>query len=185
MSDLFHNGVSFTLLNEIFETMRATPRHRYMILTKRPERMLKFVRHYNETVGRSHRMPFPNVWLGVSVENQSTANERLPKLLKTPAEIHFVSIEPMLGSVAIDFYFLALNNKEGRSLDWIICGCESGPGARPFNEQWARSLRDQCIRQHIPFFFKQNRTQDGRFIEMPRLDGKIWNQIPRRSNRVT
>jgi protein gp37 len=111
---------------------------------------------------------FPNVWLGVSCENQEAADERIPLLLQTPAAVRFVSVEPMLGPISFRWAKWdnwrdvngcrrrVVNEYDGmRMLDWIICGGESGPNARPINPDWARSLRDQCQAAVVPFFFKQ------------------------------
>lgn len=118
--------------------------------------------------------PLPNVWLGVSVEDQKTANERIPLLLQVPAAVRFLSCEPLLGAVKLKFMTGnevmtdALNGLEITTaqhhaikpttihkIDWVICGGESGPGARPMHPDWARSLRDQCKAAGVPFFFKQ------------------------------
>lgn len=122
------------------------------------------------------RWPRPNVWLGVSVENQQYADERIPHLLRTPAAVRWVSYEPALGPV--DFTALGEGDQRGLNaltgefchydedtgdpcshwdarIDWIVCGGESGPGARPMHPDWARSVRDQCVAAGVPFFFKQ------------------------------
>lgn len=109
--------------------------------------------------------PLPNVWLGVSVEDQATANERIPLLLDTPAAVRFVSAEPLLGPVDLepflqfppfhDNYKMTMGTDEWRGLDWVIVGGESGPGARPMHPDWARSLRDQCAAADVAFFMKQ------------------------------
>lgn len=114
--------------------------------------------------------PLPNVWLGATIENQEQADKRIPLLLQTPAAVRFVSVEPMLGPVNlsgmagkyIDNFLVSLNvrfhdrNRDFRrpGLDWIICGGETGPGARPMHPDWVRSLRDQCQEASVPFFFK-------------------------------
>jgi protein gp37 len=119
----------------------------------------------NEMMIQDKRWPLPNVWLGVSVEDQKTADERIPLLLQTPAAVRWVSYEPALGPVGLgrlvwfkegfsdpDFQEKSM----GRSrLDWVVCGGESGPGARPMHPDWARSVRDQCVAAGVPFFFKQ------------------------------
>jgi protein gp37 len=109
--------------------------------------------------------PLPNVWLGVSVENQAAADERILRLLQTPAAVRFVSYEPALGPV--DFSAFMRNSRRFEqlaaagwandlpALDWIICGGESGPGKRPFDPDWARAVRDQCRDAGVPFFMKQ------------------------------
>lgn len=124
--------------------------------------------------------PLPNVWLGVSVEDQKTADERIPLLLDTPAAVRWLSIEPLLGPVDLD----------GQALDWVVVGGESGPNARPMHPDWARSIRDQCQAAEVPFFFKQwgeygllpgtidgtvrlGKKKAGRL-----LDGREWNEYP-------
>jgi len=210
MSDLFHEKVDFEWIMWIFGVMALCQRHTFQVLTKRPKRMLEFLTY----VGHNHRtelfvhslfgrigaqptcdagwlMPLHNVWLGVSVEDQKTADERIPLLLQTPAAVRWISYEPALGP--IDFSRLNLGDHEtghglrriernaltpwetqfhksgepkdvnalqdnvnrGTKLDWIVCGGESGPKARPMYLQWARSARDQCLAAQIPFFMKQ------------------------------
>lgn len=105
-------------------------------------------------------LPTHNVWLGVSVENQATADERIPLLLQTPAAVRFISAEPLLGAISFDGLFANPGDiRDGtnalEALDWVIAGGESGPGARPSNPEWFRSLRDQCQAADVPFFFKQ------------------------------
>ena len=107
--------------------------------------------------------PLPNVWLGTSVENQECADERIPHLCRCPAAIRFLSVEPMLGPVDIGFFGVlgpaksktAGGHPSSLDIDWVICGGESGPGARPMQLRWAHSLRDQCGSAGIPFFYKQ------------------------------
>jgi protein gp37 len=129
--------------------------------------------------------PLPNVWLGVSVENQATADERISLLLQTPAAIRWVSFEPMLGLIDLkprpqrDMCLLE-HPHDGqclrRGLDWVVCGGESGPGARPVDPDWVRSLRDQCQGASVAFFFKQwgGKKAAGRL-----LDGREWNEFPK------
>ncbi len=102
----------------------------------------------------------PNVWLGVSVENQKAADERIPLLLETPAAVRFLSCEPLLGPVSLEYDGL-------RELDWVICGGESGPGARPMHPDWARALRDQCATAAVAFFHKQN----GEYASVSEVEG--------------
>ena len=128
-------------------------------------------------VGRVRKLPLPNVWLGVSVEDQARADERIPDLLATPAVVRFISAEPLLGPVDLKEWLICPNARDGLSmdpttgayeccrhcdytglngaLDWVIVGGESGPGARPMHPDWARSLRDQCAAAGVPFLFKQ------------------------------
>lgn len=195
MSDLFHEKVPDGWITDIFNVMAQCERHTFQILTKRPSRMQDWM------AARCGRVP-PHVWLGVSVEDQKTADERIPLLLQTPAAVRWVSYEPALGPV--DFtnlnppnFINAFDHSFGLPmLDWIVCGGESGPGARSMHPDWARSVRDQCQAAGVPFFFKQW----GEFLpkwltgaikgwqnEMQRigkkkagrlLDGREWNEFP-------
>lgn len=109
-----------------------------------------------DVVGRQYKWPLPNVWLGVSAENQEAWNERIEHLGATPAAVRFVSAEPLLGPIDTGNAFdLPPDNSPYCPIDWVICGGESGPNARPMHPGWARSLRDQCIAAGTPFFFKQ------------------------------
>lgn len=167
MADLFHEDVPIAFLRQVFDVMGQNPRHTFQVLTKRAERMFEFVEIYEE---------YPNVWLGVSVEDQRRAVERLPLLRQTPATIRFLSVEPLLGPIDFsalpDSYVWA-----GLShIDWVICGGESGPGARPMHPEWARSIRDQCLEQKVPFFFKQ--WGGVHKSENRELDGREWNEMP-------
>jgi len=129
---------------------------------------------YDSPVGTEGKCwPIGNVMLGVTAENQETANERTPLLVKTPAAVRFVSVEPMLSRVNIGPWL-------GR-LDWVICGSESGPRRRETNIEWVRSLRDQCVKANVPFFLKQLEYERG-LVSMPELDGRVWDQIPRMPN---
>lgn len=157
ISDLFHENVPDSWIDMIFRRMHAARWHTFQVLTKRPERMkryceMRFVQHHENPIWR----PLPNVWLGVSVENQATADKRIPILLETPAAVRWISAEPLLGPLEIVRYFEVLKGGPYFSgLDWVVVGGESGPGARPMHPNWARSLRDQCVAAGIPFFFKQ------------------------------
>jgi protein gp37 len=166
MGDIFHDDVRFDWQLQVWLQIEANPRHRFFMLTKRPERMKKFFdflfRNPVEISGL--KQPF-NLWLGVSVENQRTADERVPILLQIPAAKSFVSVEPMLGSVDLSRRGMGLQCESCLDrlvhwcgdpvIDWIICGGETGPKARPMNPDWARLLRDQCHAAGVPFFFKQ------------------------------
>lgn len=176
MGDLFHDQVPFDLVDQVCEVISTNPRHTFMFLTKRPEQM----RLYMEGCQRGAddiggEFPWRNLWLGVTAENQQQADARIPILLDTPAAVRFVSVEPMLGQVRLDHMdadaaghkslcqINALTGKHtdmGRPcqdvphLDWVICGGETGPGARKMSPQWAKALRDQCKEAGVPFFFK-------------------------------
>jgi len=150
MSDLFHEHVPAVNIRDVWEVMEKNPRHTFIILTKRPER----AKHLFGPV----IWQLSNVWLGVSAENQQTADERIPILLQIPAAVRFVSCEPLLGAVDLSSQFSVLREQttgNRQLLNWVICGGESGPGARPMHPDWARSLRDQCQAANVPFFFKQ------------------------------
>lgn len=150
-SDLFHDDIPNSDLKAIWEVMANTPQHRYLILTKRPERMRQFVTAYYSTAWKLS----PNIWLGVTVEDQAAAEARIPILLDTPAAIRFLSVEPMLGPVDLRLAHDVNRYVPGKWLHWAICGGESGPRKRPFDLAWARSVRDQCKAADVPFFMKQ------------------------------
>lgn len=138
MSDLFHEKVSDDFILKVWNVMRETPHHNYQILTKRPERMADMLTKYIREV-------LPNVWLGTSIEEQETA-QRVFHLKKTPAQIRFISFEPLIGSVGeIDL----------SGIDWAIVGGESGSSARPIKEEWIDEIHEQCIEYGTAFFFKQ------------------------------
>lgn len=149
----------------VFKVIAESPRHQYVILTKRPERMSNLLNHWMHPAMRvsliDHTWPLPNLAIGVSVENQPTADERIPVLLRIPAACRFVSYEPALAIVDFEKYIphnpprFSERNGFKPMLDGIIMGGESGPGARPMHPDWARSVRDQCAEAGVPFFFKQ------------------------------
>lgn len=188
MSDLFHDDVPDEYIGSVFEVMAKAERHTFQILTKRPGRMRSLLKRWaaqgeaedwagpGTAVFRRAdkvwvgpvRWPLPNVWLGVSAEDQRWANVRIPVLLDTPAAVRFVSAEPLLGT--IDFEHLTgissltpdwVGGPGGGSgtphplLDWVIVGGESGRGARPMHPRWVRSIRDQCLFAGVAFHFKQ------------------------------
>lgn len=182
MSDLFHDDVPDNFIGSVFDTMARASQHTYQILTKRPGRARSLLNKWQKAAQdrphaaasfRRHDMlwcepgvwPLPNVWLGVSVENQKWADVRIPTLLETPAAVRFLSMEPLLGQVWFtgshcpehDFPggFCTFSCPLRQKIDWIIVGGESGGGARPMHPDWLRSIRDQCQDMNIPFFFKQ------------------------------
>ena len=160
MGDLFHETVSFNDILEVMYIIDRCPQHTFLLLTKRPERMHEFFTSWVPNPFWINGDYLPNVWLGVTAENQEMANERIPILLDIPAAKRFVSIEPMLGPVEFPKVPMTRSAKldiimQRTSLDWIICGGESGPKARPMHPNWARSIRDQCVAAKIPFMFKQ------------------------------
>lgn len=160
MSDLFHPGVTAEMLSRIFLAMAKAPQHTYQILTKRPERLLESMDATEEFRANVNGELFPQGWpppnwfFGVSIEDQATADHRLPILARTKCAGKFVSYEPALGPV--DFEKVFDNDESAMAwCDWIIVGGESGPGSRPMHIEWARAVRDLCQREGIPFFFKQ------------------------------
>jgi len=185
MSDVFHEDVPDEFIDQIFAVMALCKQHTFQVLTKRPERMLAYLTRLGKsaklldaaarTLGYTFEFqgiylvswPIPNVWLGVSVEDQETADARIPLLLASPAAVRWISAEPLLGSINIEKYLLSTYDKASHDvqmlpgltrddkLDWIVCGGESGARSRPMHLDWARSLRDQCDEFSTPFFFKQ------------------------------
>lgn len=161
MSDLFHDGVPDQYIAEVFAVMAATPRHTYQVLTKRHARMRSLLSagHFRDRVAAeldaindsSWRArlgwPLPNLWCGVSAEDQHRAELRIPALLATPAAVRFVSAEPLIGPID-------LHDRWGR-LDWVIVGGESGPGARRMDPDWAAALVGRCRELGVAPFVKQ------------------------------
>lgn len=209
MSDLFHENVQDEWIDKVFAVMALTPQHTYQCLTKRPERMVEYIeslknyqysidqywlgdwvsmgmprKQYQEMRGVFVNEPLPNVWLGVSIEDQKTADERIPHLLQIPAKVRFLSIEPLLGPVDLRFpqavsrdvkypEGFEMWSEENRdawcetqarriymarcemALHWVIVGGESGSNARPMNLEWAKSIVHQCKAAGVPVFVKQ------------------------------
>lgn len=209
MSDLFHENVPFEFIDKVFMMMASNTRHTFQVLTKRPERALEYFSsglngvRWNE-IEKAYReyfkyedggwakpgwfvggYPLNNVWLGVSVENQETADERIPLLLQIPAAVRWLSCEPLLGTVDLKKIH-SLKSEPGRleqtyynsltgvgvggvlekgigvggtciheKIHWVVVGGESGHGARPMHPDWARKLRDDCVNAGVPYFFKQ------------------------------
>lgn len=158
MSDLFHKDVPFDFILRIFQTMEKASWHTFQILTKRSERLLELAPY----------LPWPeNVWQGVSVENEKVSY-RIDHLRKVPAKVRFISCEPLIGP---------LDNLNLDGIHWVIVGGESGPGARPMHPDWVRSIRDQCNKQNVAFFFKQwggvQKHRTGRI-----LDNRTWDELP-------
>jgi protein gp37 len=162
MSDLFHKDVPFNFVDRVFDTMERASWHSFQVLTKRSSRMRDYVRRRYVNAGAP-----AHIWLGVSVED-GTKLSRVRQLSQAPAAVRFLSIEPLIGPIGE----LPLDG-----IAWVIVGGESGPGARPTNPHWVRDIRDQCINQDIPFFFKQwggLRPKSGGRT----LDGREWNEFP-------
>jgi protein gp37 len=161
MSDLFHEAVPEDWIRRIWTIMGETPRHTYQVLTKRSERLAALA---------PELPPLPNVWLGVSVENEEHAF-RIDHLRRVAAPVRMISFEPLLGPVGpLDL----------AGIQWAIVGGESGPGARPVRQAWIEEIRDACARSGTAFFFKQwggvNKARSGRL-----LDGRTWDELPARS----
>jgi protein gp37 len=159
MSDLFHEQVPDVFIKRIFDTMKACSRHTFQVLTKRSRRL--------STLASELPWP-PNVWIGVSVEDERVV-DRVDDLRAVPAAIRFLSLEPLLGpldSLALD------------GISWVIVGGESGPGARSMNRNWVESIRKQCKKSGVPFFFKQwggvHKKRTGRL-----LNGRTYDEMPR------
>lgn len=199
VSDLFHEDVPDDMLDWVFAVMALAPQHRFQVLTKRPARMREYLcdqRTYARVLNvadrylrqgrRAHRLlqigisrpPAHNVWLGVSVENQRWADERIPLLLQTPAAVRFLSCEPLLGPLLIAEY---LGAPRRRTIDWVIAGGESGRDCRPCSTDWLRMLRDQTVSAEVPFFLKQlGGHPNKRGGDEAVLDGVHWQQMPER-----
>lgn len=165
MSDLFHEDVSYDFIDDVMRTIRETPAHQYQILTKRAERMSAYF--------KSREVP-NNVWLGVTVENMA-AKYRIDFLRDIPAHVKFLSCEPLIED---------LGKLDLRNIDWIIVGGESGRNARPMQESWALSIKDQVESQKAAFFFKQWGTwgSDGKkrskYKNGKVLGGKVYHEMP-------
>lgn len=184
LADLFHQDVPEGFIARVFAVMASSPAHTFQVLTKRHARMRSllsredfwldvFMIAESEFGGSDREWPLPNVWLGVSAEDQHWAEIRVHALLATPAEVRWVSAEPLLGPIdlrnlkmgngaLIDALCGDVKTSKGEiyaacpgSVSWIVCGGESGPAARPMLPDWARSLRDQCQSARVPYLFKQ------------------------------
>jgi protein gp37 len=188
MSDLFHAEVPDRFIADVFAVMSLAKQHTFQLLTKRHGRMrsllnagdfwiavdaARMVRGFPVLPGDGPA-ELPNVWIGVSVEDQKRAELRIPALLDTPAAVRWLSCEPLLGSVDL---FRNSDIDRDPGLDWVVVGGESGRGARPIEAAWVRVLRDECVGAGIPFFFKQwgGRTPKANGRE---LDGRTWDEYP-------
>jgi protein gp37 len=158
MSDLFHPDVPLSFIQKVFAVMNDTPQHTYQVLTKRAERLYELHHHLNWT---------PNIWMGVSVENEKV-KDRIDFLRETNAVVKFLSCEPLIGPLSK----MKLDN-----INWVIVGGESGRKARPINETWVWDIRQQCAEQGVAFFFKQwggtNKKKAGR-----ELGGRTYDEMP-------
>jgi protein gp37 len=159
MSDLFHRDVPDDYIDQVFDVMERVDRHVYQVLTKRPERLMRYTRdRYGDRLAPEH------IWLGVSVESNAYA-WRVDMLRRARATTRFLSMEPLIDAVdavSID------------SIDWVIVGGESGPGRRFMDPAWVRDVRDRCKAAGVAFFFKQwHKAGTGR-----ELDGQTWDEMP-------
>ena len=172
MGDLFHEDVESEWIHAVFTTMAAAHWHTFLVLTKRPEIMGEWfatAQALGLTLRSGYGVTLPNVWLGVTVESQWAANTRIPDLLDTPAAHRFVSCEPLLGPVNLRHIPGPLEPRlRSGKVDLVIAGAETGPGARPAEPDWFRSLRDQC-QGHIPFYLKDRPGT---------IDGVQYREIP-------
>lgn len=167
MSDLFHTDVPDPYVREIFSRMLDADWHTYQVLTKRPSRAARFWRRNRDIFGGA-AIP-PHIWIGTSVENQDVAF-RVQHLTAIPAEVRFLSCEPLIGPLDLDL----------DGIHWVIVGGESGPVRRPMERDWAIGIRDQCVAADVPFFFKQwgGRTPKAGGRE---LEGEQWDEMPERA----
>jgi protein gp37 len=158
MSDLFHEDLELNAIQNIFRIMAECPRHVFQVLTKRSHLLKK----YNSLLDWA-----PNIVMGVTVENRESVN-RIDDLRETDAAVKFISFEPLLSE---------MKNVDLDGIDWVIVGGESGPNSRPMEKEWVQEIRDNCVRNRVPFFFKQwggtRKKKNGRL-----LDGRTWSQLP-------
>ena len=202
LSDTFHADIPDEYIAAMFGVMAFSPRHTYQVLTKRAERARQWFEWIQRVApdgtdvsycaeaaheamteasedgstpvdGRvivNAQWPLPNVHLGVSVENRKHGVPRIEHLRNTPAAVRFLSVEPLLED---------LGELDLTGIHWVIVGGESGPKARPMEEDWVRSIRDQCIAARVPFFYKQKLDEKRRKVSLPVLDGRQWAEVPR------
>lgn len=196
MSDLFHPSVTDTFLNRVFATIVNAPQHRFIVLTKRPERLLRYAKSVENSWTWRH---LDHVWFGVTAENQGWADERIPVLLQVPAKHKWVSVEPILGSVDLLPWLRPQTQwvdtiadaypEITPALEWVVVGCESGPGARVDQPRWYEYMIEQCGRAEVPLFIKQSRPLNSGVInrygepmlplvKMPVIQGRVWSDYP-------
>jgi protein gp37 len=171
MSDLFHPDVPDSYIKKVFETMVRASHHVFQVLTKRPERMSDWSNKYFKKGLPDH------IWLGVSVETQAYAG-RIKHLQRVPAQIRFLSLEPLLGPIQLNAELLS-------GIHWTIVGGESGHWARPMDPQWVYTIKQDCFRYRVPFFFKQwgafdpiSRRKVGKKQAGRVLEGRTWDELP-------
>ena len=184
MGDLFHENVSWCQIADIFDIMmdnNTVNPHTYMLLTKRPDRLDFFITEYFKG-NPFWKQDLENIWLGVTVEHPDYL-WRIEELLKTPAAVRFISIEPMLEPVDLwDKVIPAMvHGVDVDPLDWVIVGCETGPRRRITKLKWIEDLVIQCSDVGIPVFVKQAEI-DGKIVKMPKILGKAWVRFPKQLN---
>lgn len=193
MSDLFHEDVPDEFILRVFEVMRKVDRHSFQVLTKRSRRLASFTRRLawrtptieernqglfggqpylwdDGDANQDHHSgpaPLKNLQLGVSIETDRYTF-RADHLRTVPAAVRFLSLEPLLGP---------LPSLDLTGIGWVIVGAESGRGARPMNLDWVRDIRDRCVVDGVPFFFKQDALK-GKKVPTPELDGRTWTEFP-------
>jgi protein gp37 len=181
MGDLFHGDVSHKFIRQIFDVMIKSD-HTFIILTKRPLRMESvLVKEFS----KAQLNNMDNIWFGVTAESQIQADNRIPALLKIPVKNHWVSVEPMLEKIDLYQYLICDSCLDPSvcwcrdpRVSWVVCGGESGSGARALSLDWVISLKGQCKRAGTPFMFKQL-IRDGRKISAPKISGKQYMEIPK------
>ncbi len=166
LSDIAHDDVPYELFSQLMNVMNTATQHTFQVLTKRPVRLREMVERWHDDSGEGTP---PNVWFGVSVENDRF-RWRIDELLLMPAAVYWVSAEPLLGDLDLTSWL--------PRLQWVVTGFESGPGFRPPHPEWVRHLRDQCVKYDVAFLFKQwggtTSKSGGRD-----LDGRTWDEYPR------
>lgn len=166
MSDLFHESVPFSYIDQVFDVIEQAKQHTFQILTKRAERLSNYF--------ITRRVPH-NAWIGVSVEDKKYGVPRIEHLRRVPARIRFLSAEPLLEE---------LGDLDLRQIHWVIVGGESGKKARPMKQEWVESIRHQCQQQEVAFFFKQwggwgaDGVKRAKQANGRELNGKIWDEMP-------
>jgi protein gp37 len=157
MSDLFHRDVTDDFIRKVFEVMNKCPQHTFQLCTKRPLRMANMILPWSK-----------NIWAGTTVESADQYH-RIDAVRRVPAVVNWLSVEPMLGPMP---------DMDLTGIAWLVCGAESGPGARYMQLDWARQVRDQCVKNRVAFFLKQLSPADGGKRKPVMLDGQVWEQYP-------
>lgn len=182
MSDLFHEAFTNHEVERVIVATQAAPQHTYLILTKRPERMRNWIAWFAHRHGTRFLWPLPNVHLGVTVENQARADDRIPILIDTPAAVRFVCCEPLLGAVDIVRGYQwakgCLTDHYKAPVDWVIVGGENGPGARPMHPEWALDLYCQCKAAGVAFWWKGSGSKGGLYPVDEGLEMMTSHNLP-------